>query len=196
MVSSVPIAQRRKASPEPYRFNREEYDAMIAAGILDENDRVELIAGEILTKMPIGPSHASTVKRLNRVFSRGAEDRCVVSIQDPIALNDLSEPEPDLALLVPRADHYENSHPRPAEVLLIVEVAESSLEFDRDRKIPLYAAASIPEVWLIDLTEKCLFRFRNPQQGRYTEISRHAGGDRLPLSALPNLAIELTELGL
>src|SRR5688572_439926 len=168
---------------------------MIAAGILDENDRVELISGEILNKMSIGPSHAATVKRLNRIFSNLVADRCVVSVQDPIALDDFSEPEPDLALLAPRADLYGSSHPTPGEVYLIVEVADSSLRFDRERKIPLYAAAGIPEVWLVDLIEKLLTRYRNPMRGNYTEISQHGASETIPVPNIPGASLVVSDLG-
>ena len=179
---------------EPYRFSREDYEAMIAAGILDENDRVELISGEILKKESIGPSHAATVKRLNRIFNLAA-DRCVVSVRNPVALDDFSEPEPDLALLAPRADLYGASHPTPAEVYLIVEVADSSLRFDRERKIPLYAAAGIPEVWLVDLIEKSLTRFRKPARGNYTEISQHGSSETIPVPNMPGASLAISELG-
>jgi Uma2 family endonuclease len=193
-VNIAPEIHARERLAEPYRFSREDYEAMIAAGILDENDRVELIAGEILNKMPIGPSHASTVKRLNRIFSSVTEDRCVVSVQDPIALDAFSEPEPDLALLAPRADLYGGSHPTPGEVYLIVEVADSSLRFDRERKIPLYAAAGIPEVWLVDLMEKAFTRFRKPIRGIYTEISQHGPGETIPIPNVAEANFALSEL--
>jgi Uma2 family endonuclease len=194
-VSTAAEIQTRERLAEPYRFTREDYDAMIAAGILDENDRVELIAGEILNKMPIGSTHASTVKRLNRIFSNRVRDRAIISIQDPIALDDFSEPEPDVALLAPRADLYEASHPAPADIYLIVEVADSSLRFDRERKIPLYAKAQIPEVWLVDLVEKNLTRFRKPIHGAYAEISRHVSGEGIPIPQAPGVEIAISELG-
>jgi hypothetical protein len=102
MIGTVPETQIPEGLAEPHRFSRAAYEAMVAAGILDENDRVELIAGEILTKMPIGPYHASTVNRLNRILSKLAGDQAIVSVQNPIALDSNSEPEPDLALLAPR----------------------------------------------------------------------------------------------
>lgn len=169
---------------------------MIAAGILDENDRVELIAGEILNKMPIGPSHASTVKRLNRIFSDMARDACVVSVQDPIALDDFSEPEPDIALLAPRPDLYGGSHPTPQEVYLIVEIADTSLRFDRERKIPLYASAAIIEVWLVDLVEKSLTRYRKPVSGRYTEVTQYRSGETIPIPNFPAAHLAIADLGL
>jgi Uma2 family endonuclease len=181
---------------EPYRFSRERYDAMIEAGILQEDDRVELIAGEIINKMPIGPNHAATVNRCTQVFSNSVGKHCIVSVQNPIALDAFSQPEPDVALLRPRADFYAGSHPQPEHVLLIVEVADSSLLQDRQRKIPLYAAAGVPEVWLLSLMDKSLSRYRNPSIGEYREVSRHFSGESLPLPELPGTQIALTDLGL
>jgi Uma2 family endonuclease len=195
-VKTAAEIQSRDRFAEPYRFTREDYDAMIAAGILDENDRVELIAGEILKKMSIGPSHASTVRLLNRIFSRAVGDRAVVAIQDPIALDDFSEPEPDVSLLAFRADSYACRHPLPQDVYLIVEVADTSLRLDRERKIPLYADAGIPEVWLIDLGDKTLTRYRKPASGAYAEVSRHTSADTVPIPNLPNATVALSELGL
>lgn len=185
-----------RAEREPFRFTRQDYDAMIAAGILDENDRVELIAGEILTKMPIGPSHASIVKRLNRLFSASAGERCVISVQDPIALDEFSEPEPDLALLISRADLYSSSHPTAADVLLIVEVSDTTPRFDRECKVPLYAAAGVPEVWLIDLVEKTLTRYRQPAGGSYRDVTRHLPAETIPVPGLPRAHLRLADLGL
>jgi Uma2 family endonuclease len=182
--------------PEPFRFTREDYDAIIAAGILDENDQVELIDGEIVKKMPINPSHAATVKGVNRLFSRLVGDESIISVQDPIALDDFSEPEPDIALLKPRADLYRKAHPAATDVYLIVEVADTSLRFDRERKIPLYAAAGIPEVWLIDLVGRCLIRYRQPIAGAFTQITRHFGGESVPIPPKGKVSVALTDLGL
>jgi Uma2 family endonuclease len=195
MVSapSVITANERR---ERFRFTREAYESMISAGILDENDRVELISGEILTKMSIGPSHASTLNRLNRFFSRVAGDQLLVTVQNPIALDDFSEPEPDLALVRMRSDMYNDAHPTPPDVYLIIEVADTSVRFDRERKIPLYAAAGIPEAWLIDLVERCLIRYRTPANGAYTDVSRHASGDSLPIPGLPDAQLAIADLRL
>jgi Uma2 family endonuclease len=185
-----------QALPEPFRFTREDYDAIIAAGILDENDQVELIDGEIVKKMPINPSHSSTVNRLVRLFSKLVSEECVVAPQNPIALGAFSEPEPDIALLKLRPDFYGDSHAVPAEVHLLVEVADSSLRFDRDRKIPLYAAAGIPEVWLIDLVGCCLIRYRQPVAGAFAEVTRHFGGESVPIPPEGRATIALKDLGL
>jgi len=128
-----------------------EYHKMIQAGILGEDERVELLYGKIIPTSPVGSQHSTCVKRLNRLFSRSVGDRAIVSVQDPIQIPDHSEPEPDVALLRPPLSTYEARHPLPKEVLLIVEVSDSSLAKDRAVKLPLYASAGIPEVWLVDL---------------------------------------------
>jgi Uma2 family endonuclease len=196
MVSTVAETQPLATSRARHRFSRQDYDAMIAAGILDEDDRVELIEGEILTKMSIGPSHASTVRRLTAILYRSIADRCIVSVQDPVALDDFSEPEPDLALFKSREDLYSKAHPTPDEVYLIVEVADSSVRLDRLRKIPLYAAAAIPEVWLIDLVERCVVKYRKPMGGVYSEITRYRAGEHVSIDALPGVQLDPRDLGL
>lgn len=180
----------------PHRFSREDYHAIAKAGILGEDDRVELIAGEIITQMPIGTAHAGAVKRLNQLFTTLARGRCIVSVQDPIALDPFSEPQPDLALLRPRADFYANEHPGPGDVLWIVEVADTSLAFDREEKIPLYAAAGIPEVWLVELVDKSLSVFRHPAQGNYTEVTRHRAGGAIAIPGLPDASLAVSDLAL
>jgi len=167
---------------------------MTAAGILHEESRVELIAGEIVTKMSIGPTHAAAINRLVRLLSSLAGTRCILAVQNPVALDEFSEPEPDVALLAPRADFYARGHPQAGEVLLLIEVADSSLAFDRDRKIPLYAAAGIPEAWLIDLNDRSLTIFRQPAGRNYLEIFRPADDESIPLPGLPGLQIGWREL--
>ncbi|MBI2946388.1 MAG: Uma2 family endonuclease [Verrucomicrobia bacterium] len=180
----------------PHRFTRDDYHAMAEAGILGEDDRVELIAGEIITQMPIGTVHAGTVKRLNQLFTDLARGRCIVSVQDPIALDPFSEPQPDIALLRPRLDFYASAHPEPGDVLLIVEVADTTLAFDREEKIPLYAGAGIPEVWLVDLADKSLSVFRLPVQGSYTEVTRHRSGATIGVPGLPDASLAVGDLSL
>ncbi|MEW6737346.1 MAG: Uma2 family endonuclease, partial [Acidobacteriota bacterium] len=126
-------------------FTVAEYHRMINAGILKEEDRVELIDGEIITMPPIGPHHASNVDRLNSLFYSNLRDTIIVRVQSPIILNDYSEPEPDITILKYRADFYKNEHPKSEDVLLIVEISESSIEYDRSYKIPKYAQSNIIE---------------------------------------------------
>src|SRR5438552_12280642 len=133
------------------RFTVEEYHRMAEAGILSEDDRVELIEGEIVQMSPIGPRHSACVDRLNALFTSRLRRRAIVRVQNPIVLSRWTEPQPDLTLLRPRADFYAERHPGPADVLLAVEVAETSGVYDRGTKLALYARARIPEVWLVDV---------------------------------------------
>ncbi|GIW50689.1 MAG: hypothetical protein KatS3mg081_0044 [Gemmatimonadales bacterium] len=147
------------------RFTVAEYHKMAEAGILGEDDRVELLEGELVAMAPIGSRHATCVRRLNYLLSRGVGERAIVDVQNPIRLSEYSEPQPDLALLKPRPDFYAAAHPGPEDVLLVVEVAETSADYDREVKIPLYARAGIPEVWLVDLAGAQIETFRQPAQG-------------------------------
>jgi Uma2 family endonuclease len=124
---------------------------MAAAGILGADERLELIEGQIVQITPIGSPHASSVKRTTSLFYRLLGDCATISVQDPVRLSNLSEPEPDVAVLRPRADFYAGAHPTPADVLLLVEVVDTTLRYDRRVKLPLYARSGIPEVWLVIL---------------------------------------------
>jgi Uma2 family endonuclease len=128
-------------------FTVHEYDQMVQAGILHEDDRVELIEGEIIEMAAIGSRHAACVNRLVQLFVMHVAGQAIVHAQNPIRLSERTEPEPDLSLLKPRPDFYAAGHPGPQDVLLVIEVADSSIGFDREIKIPLYARAGIPEVW-------------------------------------------------
>jgi Uma2 family endonuclease len=177
-----------------HRFSVDDYEQMIEKGILGENDRVELIRGEILDKMAIGDPHTATVKRLNHLFSRLVGDRVTLSIQDPIRLPD-SEPEPDVALLRPQADYYASGKPLPPDVFLLIEVADSSLDFDRDVKRPLYAQSGIGEYWIVNLTDDCLEVYRRPQpDGSYGDVQTLRRGDQVEVTALPGLLLPVTDL--
>ena len=138
--------------PTRYRFTVKEYHRMGEAGILPEDTRIELIAGDIVVREPIGSYHAGTVNRLNRLWTSNLGERAVVQVQNPVELTEEdSEVQPDVTLLRPRADFYTRGHPTPADVLLLIEVADSSLARDRRVKMPLYARAGIREAWLVDL---------------------------------------------
>lgn len=171
-------------------FTSAEYHAMAEAGILSEDERVELIAGEIVRMAPIGSRHAGCVKRLNRGLSP-LGDRALISVQDPIALGPSQEPEPDLSILRPREDDYTRSHPTPAEILLVIEVADFSLGYDRDVKIPLYARAGIPEAWLVNLLQREILMYRNPSENGYREVRTFRPGDRLSPQAFPDFELRV-----
>ncbi|HEY9233249.1 MAG TPA: Uma2 family endonuclease [Blastocatellia bacterium] len=172
-----------------WAFTVEDYMRMFEAGILTEDDRVELIDGEIIEMSPIGDAHAGCVKKGNALFHRLIGGRAIVSVQDPIRLDEHSEPQPDLALLKPRADFYAQAKPTPADVLLIVEVADSSVQFDRNVKVPLYARALIPLVWLVDLNAGAIEVYSQPANGAYQQFHVMHRGDRLTIDSLPSLVV-------
>ena len=166
---SVPASRRP--------FSVAEYDRMVESGILCEGDRVELIEGEILAMSPIGRRHAACVRRITRVLSRLLGDRTLVSVQCPVAIPDWSEPNPDVALLVPRDDDYVEAHPLPRQVQVLIEVADSSLAYDRQIKSPLYAKAGIRELWIVDLKANRIVVHTRPRRGRYTIVRAHGLAD-------------------
>jgi Uma2 family endonuclease len=183
--------------PEPFQRHRltiGDYHRMGEAGILTEDSRVELIEGALIDMAPIGSPHAGMVKRLNRIFDRAVGSQAIVSVQDPVLLGQYSEPQPDIALLRPRDDFYAKSHPHPKDVLLIVEVADSSLRYDREVKIPLYARHGIPEVWLVDVEKKQLTVFHTPAQQAYREEIQPETAGIFQLTCLPEIKIDLSGL--
>ena len=175
-------------------FNVDEYYRMIDAGILSEDDRVELIEGEVIKMSPIGKLHAACVKRLNELFVFLVGRTAIVSVQDPIRLSDFSEPQPDLALLKRRDDFYSSGHPTPDDVLLVVEVADSSVQYDRVIKMPLYARSGIPEAWLVDVARDLVEVYARPVNGQYQDFLEARRGETLTLSSLPNLAISVDDI--
>jgi len=176
-----------------HKFTVDDYHRMVQAGILSEDDRVELIEGEIVTMSPIGSRHAACVKRLLRLFIRGVGDRAIVAAQDPIRLGEHSEPQPDLSLLKPREDFYASEHPGPEDVLLLLEVAETSAEYDRKVKIPLYARFGIKEVWLIDLEAETVEVYREPSWEGYQERKVLGRGEVISPTAFPELGLPVDE---
>lgn len=152
--------------PARHRLDVDAYYKMAEIGILKRTDRVELIDGEIIDMPPIGSPHAGVVKRLTQQFARAVADGLVLlSVQDPLRLTPYDEPEPDFMRLRPRADSYTESHPTAADVLLLVEVADSSLGYDCSVKLPLYGKFGIPEVWIVDITGTVIEVYREPKDG-------------------------------
>lgn len=177
-----------------HRLTVADYYRMGEAGIFAPDARVELIEGEIIDMAPIGTRHGSTVKRLNALLVAAVGSRAIVSVQDPLRLDDLSEPEPDLMLLQARADFYASAHPTAADVLLLIEVADTSARYDREIKLPLYARHGVCEVWIVDLEARLLRLFRAPSGETYTQISTSAAPGRTPIAALPDVEIDLSQL--
>lgn len=199
-MSSVPLPEqcstiaKRRSIVAKRRFTVEEYYRMAEVGILRHDERVELIEGEIIEMAAIGSKHAGCVKRLNRLLVRGVGDRGLVQIQDPARLSDLSEPEPDVTVLRPRPDDYMTSHPGPADVLLLIEVADTTVGYDRGTKAPLYALAEIPEYWLVDIPADEFEVYRDPSPDGYREVRRYSRSDILHPLAFPDLAVSVAEI--
>jgi len=170
-------------------FTTEEYHRMAEAGVLGPDDRVELVDGEIVEMSPIGSPHAACVDRLNVLLQRLVDARGIVRVQGPIRLDAHSEPQPDLSILKHRADFYASAHPAPGDVMLVVEVADTSLRYDRDVKIPLYARAGIAESWLVDLTSGTVDVFTQPAAHGYQQSLRARRDDRIISSALPSTTL-------
>jgi Uma2 family endonuclease len=165
---------------------------MMEAGILSESDHVELIDGEVVEVSPIGSRHAACVDRLNRLFNK-LED-VIVRVQSPIRLDDFSEPQPDITLLRPRPDFYAQRHPAPSDVLLVVEVADSSTEFDRVVKLPLYAEATISEFWLVNLPEEKIEVFSQADNNTYQESQEFGRGEFVTSRILPDLSLSVDSI--
>ena len=176
------------------RFSVKEYYLMADAGILSPRDRVELIDGEIVQMAAIGSYHAGCVDILNILFTEMLRRRVIVRVQSPVRLSERSEPEPDIALLHPRADFYTESHPRPEDVMLIVEVSHSTVEYDRDVKTPLYAEAGIPELWLVNLDEDYIDGMSDPDGAGYHAVRRYVRGERIAPALLPDAALDVSQI--
>ena len=185
-IESSPLTRKKFRSDEVYK--------MVEAGILPEESGWELIGGEIIHRMTIGSKHASIVKKLNRIFAGLLDERTIVSILDPIHIDSHNEPEPDVALLKPREDFYAKSHPQPEDVLLLIEVADSSVEFDRETKKSLYAVAGITEFWLVNLKENTVEVFSQPKNGTYRLVQILERGEVLHSSAIESLSLEVGEI--
>ena len=175
-------------------FDVDDYHRMAEAGILSEDDRVELIDGEIVAMTPIGPRHNAAVARATRALVTAAGDRAIVNPQGSVRLDQFREPQPDFVLLRPRPDFYASALPGPADILLIVEIAESSLEYDRGVKARIYAQAGIPEYWLVDLRGRTVTRFADPQGGTYRNERECSAGESLAPEKLPDCSIPVEAL--
>ncbi|WP_200900372.1 Uma2 family endonuclease [Rubrobacter aplysinae] len=177
------------ATVRRHRFDTTEYHRMAEAGILSEEARVELVDGEVVEMSPIGSRHQAVVNRLNRLLMSFAVGDYIVSPQGPVRLDEHNEPQPDLALLRFREDFYEREHPGPGDALLLVEVSESSLEYDRSVKLPLYAGAGVPEVWIVDLAANEVESHSAPQHGAYGLTRRYHRGDEIASEGVSGLKL-------
>jgi len=180
-------------TPTRRRFDVDEYHAMVRAGILMEGDRVELIDGEIVEMHSIGSRHLSCVMRLTRLLVTALVDQADVSIQSSLRLDRYSEPEPDVVVLRRRHDDYAQALPGPPDALLVIEVADSSLAYDRTVKLPLYARTGVPEVWIVDLDARAVEVHTRPSADGYGQCQRVTSGKQSP-SSFPHLPIEVGDI--
>lgn len=167
---------------------------MAETGVLRPDARVELLNGEIIDMSPIGPFHGGVTNYLTETFSAAARGRWKLSVQNPIRLNDHSEPQPDIALLRPAADFYRRRHPGPDDVFLLIEVADSSLDQDREQKLPAYGRAGIPEVWIVNLNELTVEVYREPHFEGYTSRTVLRAGEQAGPAAFPDVSVDVGEL--
>lgn len=164
------------------------------ANIFPPDSHVELINGEILETSPIGFNHAGHLKRITNLFATLTASKAIVSVQDPVQLGDLSEPEPDFMLLKPNADYYSSRHPVAEDVLLLIEVSDTSLQFDQNQKLRLYSRHNIPEYWLLNLNDLSLEVYRKPNGELYAEKTTLYAGDSITLSQLPDISIQVADI--
>jgi len=181
-------------NPAKKLFNVDEFRRMEDAGILSCTERVELINGEILVKAVPGPPHNASVARINRAIGRLVGDLAVLFVQSSVQLNEWNEPEPDIALLVPRDDFYASRHPGPEDIFLIVEVSDSSLKFDTGTKARLYAETGVPEYWIADIPNDCVLAYSLNRNGSYRTVRQYRRGDVLTPTLLPDCSISVDNI--
>jgi len=176
------------------RITVDQFHRMGEAGILPPGDRIELLDGEMINMAPIGSRHADTVNRLAAALLRIAGDAAVVSIQNPVQLSPLDEPQPDLMLLQKKQAGYRDALPTAGDVLLLIEVSDTTPKFDQEEKLPLYARLEIPEVWIVDLVGKQLEIYREPRSGQYRVMLERGPADTMAPQAFPEMLLNLSEL--
>ena len=172
-------------------FTVSEYERMGETGMFPPDARVELIEGEIIEMSPIGSRHAACVRLLSRALNQQVGENAIVSIQNPIRLDDFSEPQPDVALLKFRQDSYRNGHPGPDDVLFVIEVADTTVHYDRHVKVPLYARAGIPEALLFNLPDDLLEYFSRPEVGAYQLNHVLRRGEKFESMSVPGLTLDV-----
>jgi Uma2 family endonuclease len=177
-----------------HRLTVDEYYRMAEVGVLTPDARVELIEGEIIDMAPIGTRHGSAVKRLTQLLTSALGDSVIVAVQDSLRLSKRSEPQPDLMVLKPRADFYREAHPSADDVLLLIEVSDTTARYDRGIKLNLYARHGVQEVWVVDLDEGLMRTYRQPRGEIYTEVQETAQPTWLSPQALPGVRIDVSKL--
>jgi len=181
-------------TPTKHRFNVKEYYRMAETGVLQPDARVELLDGEIIDMSPIGSFHGGVTNYLNEIFTAASKRRWVTAVQNPVRLDDHSEPQPDLVLLKPSPDFYRRQHPQPADVYLLIEISDSSLTTDRETKLPAYGRAGIVEVWIVNLIDQVVEVYREPHFTGYgAKTILRAGGQVAP-QAFPDVIVDVAGL--
>jgi Uma2 family endonuclease len=183
-----------ESRPRRHRISVHDYHRMAEVGVLAPDARVELIEGEIIDMAPIGKDHQSIVDQLTRALVRAVEDRTIVRVQGSVRLSEWTEPEPDLVLLAPRADFYRSEFASGADALLVIEVSDTTLRYDHDVKVPLYARHGVPEVWIVDVNAEAFMIYgalRNGLYERHVTLERPAN---LPVTKLPGLILDVAPL--
>ncbi len=176
--------------PRRLRFTVDDYYKMIEMGMIDNYEKAEIIDGEMVPKMTIGDRHAVIVNRLNVLFIRQLSDKCVVSSQNPLRMGEFDEPEPDF-VIADLTKYDGKRHPTPAETILVVEVADTSLRYDRDKKLPMYAEAGIQEVWIVNLRNDVIEVHQQPSVGVYQIVKIFKPGEAIESSVIPDLKMEV-----
>jgi Uma2 family endonuclease len=177
-----------------HQFTVREYNRMAETGVFSPEARVELIQGEIITMSPIGHKHAFCVATLTELLMKLLGDRAMIWTQNPIELDDLSEPQPDVAVLVRNAERYAHAKPKSEDVKLIVEVSESTLDYDQDVKLPLYAESAIPEYWIVNLVNSTVEIYSQPHQGTYKKNTVAKRGEKVIAHTIDNLSIDCNSI--
>lgn len=186
------VLEARERAALPYhRWSVAEYHRMAEFGLLDETDRIELIEGELIDMAPIGSRHAFRVDRLAELLGGGPGAGHMVRVQNPILLGEHNEPQPDVVLV--KRNNYADRHPGPADILLIVEVSDTTLQYDREVKLPLYARHGIPEVWLLDVATGELSIHLDPVEGQYRLTRKPTAKEVVSPAAVPGVAITLAD---
>jgi Uma2 family endonuclease len=180
--------------PVRKQFTVDDYTRMRESGILTEDDRVELLDGEIYVMSPIGPLHVGIVNKLTRIVGKKIGDTGIISIQNPIRLNHLGEPQPDVTILHPRDDFYTQSLATSDDILLLIEVSDTTLEYDREQKLPKYAEAHISEVWIVDVGAQVIEQYTLPVQGVYTQLFKVLYGTTIQATQIEDLFFSTDEL--
>ena len=194
VAPAPPAAPPTPAQPSRRRFTVAEYYAMADAGILAPDERVELLDGDVIVMPPIGNWHASNVDLFTNTFPAQLYGRAVVRVQNPVRLDGNSQPQPDVMLLRWRDDFYRDGHPGPADVLLLIEVSDSSVDFDRNEKLSAYAAAGIPEAWIVNRPDRRIESYSDPDGDQYTTVRYYGAGESISPRAFPDIVLQVDQI--